>query len=190
MNRNLYDSLGIKKGASSEEIKKAYRKKASENHPDKGGDNEKMTEITRAYSVLGDEKKRARYDSTGHEEEEPFDKKFSEFIQRFLFQLIEQKNVDSTDLISALKNIAKQNILGTLQAKDSARAKVKKLERVLMRLEAKRENRISFIVEANLDFVKKEVGSYDEHLEFMEKVLECLDGYEYNFDPAMDENVS
>jgi len=178
----LYDSLGVDKKATAEDIKKAYRKKASENHPDKGGDNEKMTEITKAYGVLGNEKKRERYDSTGQEQEEPFDKRFQEFIQRFLLNLIETKNVDSTDLIGELKKIAGQNVLGTKQAKKECLAKKKRFEKVLMRLEAKAENRIAGIIQMNVDNCKKEDGNYDDHLEFMDKVLECLEGYEYNYD--------
>jgi len=182
MAKSLYDSLGVDKNSSAEDIKKAYRKKASENHPDKGGDNEKMTEITKAYSVLGNEKKRERYDSTGQEQEEPFDKRFQEFIQRFLLNLIETKNVDSTDLIGELKKIAGQNVLGTKQAKKECLAKKKRFEKVLMRLEAKAENRIAGIIQMNVDNCKKEDGNYDDHLEFMDKVLECLEGYEYNYD--------
>jgi len=181
---DLYDSLGVDKNSSADEIKKAYRKKASENHPDKGGDNEKMTEITKAYSVLGNEKKRERYDATGQEQEEPFDKRFQEFVQMFLLKLIETKNVDSTDLIGELKKIAKQNISGTKEAKKDCLARKKRFDKVLMRLEAKGENRIAGIIQMNMDNCKKEDGTYDDHLEFMGKVLECLDGYEYNYDTA------
>jgi len=187
---NLYESLGVDKGASADEIKKAYRKKASEHHPDKGGDNEKMTEITRAYGVLGNEKGRARYDSTGKEEEEPFDKRFQEFIQMFLLKLIETNNVDSTDLIGELKKIARQNIRGTEVAKKDCLARKKRFEKVLMRLEAKGENRIAGIIQMNVDNCKTEDGNYEDHLEFMGNVLECLDGYEYNYDTSLaDENI-
>ena len=189
-NNNLYESLGVDKGASADEIKKAYRKKASEHHPDKGGDNEKMTEITRAYGVLGNEKGRARYDSTGKEEEEPFDKRFQEFIQMFLLKLIETNNVDSTDLIGELKKIARQNIRGTEAAKKDCLARKKRFEKVLMRLEAKGENRIAGIIQMNVDNCKMEDGNYEDHLEFMGNVLECLDGYEYNYDTNLaDENI-
>ena len=188
MAKDLYDTLGVDKNASADEIKKAYRKKAGENHPDKGGDNSKMTEITKAYGVLGNQKKRDRYDATGQEQEEPFDKKFQEFIQKFLLQLIETRNVDSTNLIGELEKIARQNISGTKQAKNESEFKRKKFEKVLMRLEAKGENRISTIIEMNIDNCKKEEGVLQEHLDFMAKVLECLGGYMYNYDPAMDYN--
>ncbi len=70
--RDYYEVLGVQKGASDEEIKKAYRKMARENHPDLHPDKveeceEKMKEINEAYSVLSDAEKRQRYDQFGHD---------------------------------------------------------------------------------------------------------------------------
>jgi molecular chaperone DnaJ len=65
---DYYDILGVDKGASQEEIKKAYRKKAHKHHPDKSdGDEEKFKKVSEAYDVLSDEKKRAQYDKYGKE---------------------------------------------------------------------------------------------------------------------------
>lgn len=66
MANNYYDILGVSKSASAEEIKKAYRKKAHEHHPDKGnGSAEKFKEINEAYQVLSDQQKRQQYDQYG-----------------------------------------------------------------------------------------------------------------------------
>ena len=68
--RDYYEILGIAKNATAEEIKKAYRKKAIQYHPDKNpGDQtseDKFKEAAEAYEVLRDENKRARYDQFGH----------------------------------------------------------------------------------------------------------------------------
>ncbi len=69
--RDYYEVLGIQKGATDDEIKKAYRKMARENHPDLHPDKaseceEKMKEINEAYAVLSDPEKRQRYDQFGH----------------------------------------------------------------------------------------------------------------------------
>src|SRR5690606_17607911 len=64
--RDYYEVLGVTKGASADEIKKAFRKAAVEHHPDKGGDEAKFKEVNEAYEVLKDDKKRQRYDQFGH----------------------------------------------------------------------------------------------------------------------------
>jgi molecular chaperone DnaJ len=65
--KDYYSVLGLKKGASKDEVKKAFRKLAATYHPDKKtGNEEKYKEITEAYAVLGDDKKKAEYDAYGH----------------------------------------------------------------------------------------------------------------------------
>jgi DnaJ-class molecular chaperone len=58
-----YNTLGVAKNASPDEIKKAYRKLASQHHPDKGGDKAKFQEIQVAYDTLSDTNKRQQYDN-------------------------------------------------------------------------------------------------------------------------------
>lgn len=73
--RDYYEVLGVSKGASADEIKKAYRKMAIKYHPDRQGDKteaekkaaeEKFKEAAEAYDVLSDAEKRAKYDQFGH----------------------------------------------------------------------------------------------------------------------------
>lgn len=69
MSKDFYKTLGIEKGASADEIKKAYRKLAMKYHPDQNKDNkeaeEKFKELNEAYDVLKDDQKRAAYDRFG-----------------------------------------------------------------------------------------------------------------------------
>jgi curved DNA-binding protein len=77
--KDYYQVLGLKKGASSEEIKKAYRKLAIKYHPDKNPGNkeaeEKFKEINEAYAVLSDNQKKAQYDKFGSTD---FHRRFSQ----------------------------------------------------------------------------------------------------------------
>jgi molecular chaperone DnaJ len=67
--RDYYDVLGVQKGASKSEIKKSYRKLAMKYHPDKNKEknaSEKFKEVSEAYAVLSDDKKKSQYDQYGH----------------------------------------------------------------------------------------------------------------------------
>merc|ERR1712054_550480 len=65
--QEYYDILGVTKEATSAQIKKAYRKLAIKNHPDKGGDPEKFKKISVAYDTLSDPEKKELYDKYGKE---------------------------------------------------------------------------------------------------------------------------
>lgn len=66
MAKDYYDILGVSRDATAEDIKKAFRKKAHEHHPDKaGGDETKFKELNEAYQVLSDAEKRKQYDQFG-----------------------------------------------------------------------------------------------------------------------------
>ncbi len=65
-NKDYYETLGVDKSASQDDIKKAFRKLAHKYHPDKqGGDANRFKEVNEAYSVLSDDKKRAEYNAYG-----------------------------------------------------------------------------------------------------------------------------
>ena len=68
--RDYYEVLGVEKGATGAEIKKAFRRIAMKFHPDRNSDDknsdEKFKEAQEAYEVLGDEEKKSAYDRFGH----------------------------------------------------------------------------------------------------------------------------
>src|ERR1041385_136153 len=73
--RDYYETLGVSKTASQDEIRKAFRKLARQHHPDVAKDKKtaeaKFKEINEAYEVLGDADKRKRYDELGADWDQP-----------------------------------------------------------------------------------------------------------------------
>jgi DnaJ-class molecular chaperone len=63
--QNLYQTLGVNKDATADDIKRAYRKLASQHHPDRGGNTSTFQQIQAAYDTLGNADKRAAYDNPG-----------------------------------------------------------------------------------------------------------------------------
>ena len=61
--KDYYQTLGVGRTATADEIKKAYRKLASQHHPDKGGDTARFQELEEAYRTLSEPEKRAQYDN-------------------------------------------------------------------------------------------------------------------------------
>lgn len=68
---DLYQTLGVRKDASPEEIRREYRKAARRTHPDRGGKVEDFQAVEFAWRILGDQQKRLRYDSLGETVETP-----------------------------------------------------------------------------------------------------------------------
>jgi len=113
--RNYYDTLGVAKTASADEIKKAYRKLASQHHPDKGGDKAKFQEIQQAYDTLSDGQKRAQYDHPrpqfsggefGADAPFDFDSIFSMFGAKFQHPHQQRKQQAQVSLWISLRDVA------------------------------------------------------------------------------------
>lgn len=76
-NKSLYNILGVQQNDNCTDIKKAYFKLARTTHPDKGGDPERFKEITHAYEILSDEKKRHLYDTYGTTDEQSVEQNYN-----------------------------------------------------------------------------------------------------------------
>lgn len=129
-----YDTLGVPRDASAEEIKKAYRKKAKAAHPDrKGGDNTEMVAINRAKDTLLDDDKRKRYDETGTDDLKPPLQQMAEALIANAFDQVFDSDAELAGHIDVVKSLL------AVFAKELAQAEIeiKKAVVYLERLERK-----------------------------------------------------
>ena len=106
---NYYNLLNIDKSASNEEIKKAYKKLALKHHPDRGGDEIKFKEITEAYNILCDDKKRKDYDLFGSINTDNLTNPFDIFEKMFQFTDNDIDDMLNTSFSSGPKIFVKIN---------------------------------------------------------------------------------
>ncbi len=186
---DLYEVLGVDKDATADEIKEAYRNKAKEHHPDvKGGDNERMTEITIAWGVLKSESGRNRYDKTGQMEDTPFDVKFQELVQFAFLKIVEEvEDVASVNLLKQFNHYIKISVADNLKNKKIFEGRSAKLVRVKERLSAKGDNKIVRVLDINLHDIKMMLGNIDEQVKFLNDALEVINHYDYRIDPPVPE---
>ena len=173
--RNLYDVLAVTKNATAEQIKKAYRKLAMKHHPDKGGDELQFKELSIAYSVLSDEKKRNRYDETGQVEEER--DPFNEVLAAFVSDL--QDNVDSlnTDIIDVAKRKIKKEIKEVNLARIQTENKIKYLNFFLKRIKKDTESNVfNLVTKSKIDQLSSKLEAINKTMDIMKRMQDVFNG--------------
>lgn len=189
----LYDDIGVNEDASPEEIKKAYRDKAKENHPDKGGDKDRFQEIQHAYAVLSDPKKREYYDRTGQEQKnEPFQVKFSMFVNRYLINTLlscnDTKHDDMKTGFLVMVNRCIREAKNQLEKLKNDNKDVLKIEDVVKRFRAKNgsDDILGRTLKGEADIRRQhhdqQKAHFEDELEFLEKTKEMINEYTYDFE--------
>jgi curved DNA-binding protein CbpA len=132
---NHYETLGVPKSAKPDAIKRAYRKRASKAHPDKGGNAEEMKSLNKAYAILSDDSLRSQYDATGEDpRERPEDEiiltMISEAFTAMLQQDVQRAHVAwCVGFLQARQNETIKTLKSMREALDHARGKLNDVER-------------------------------------------------------------
>lgn len=183
--KDLYDILGVKKGATKDEIKSAYKDKAKQLHPDmEGGDEEKFKELQEAYDVLMDDDLRVFYDNTGEKEKVDFTERIISFLQsKVIIKITSANSFIRIDLIKrihqdidATETIYKNSI-------ETAEQSIEKIKFVTKRLRLKEgenvEDLFGEMLNEKLGDLESEIKFCHLELTFIEALRNFVDKYEY-----------
>jgi len=181
---DLYRLLGVKRGATKEEVRKAYRRKAKISHPDKGGSAEAFSALTVAHEVLSDERRREKYDATGEiETAKPnnFDGSAVEVIAQKLGLIIyaetELSELDIGTLIeqSIRDDIARRQ--ASIAEQSRAIERTAKLRARVKRKAEGGDNMLARVLDWHERSSKDHIKKNEEAVSSMERALEILEGY-------------
>lgn len=188
-NENFYDALGIDEDADTNKIKEAYRKKAKETHPDKGGDAYVFASIAFAYKVLSDPDARKEYDRFGSTSEDNDKEKaatlhLKSLIQNAVKQICKESSSRYIKLSQIVNKSLKQQIEQTKvnihDVKQTIKALEKQLHKVVKRKkkDKKQGNIYDGVIADLVDEAKDYLVQSQTQKEMLEQALKIAQEYE------------
>ncbi len=178
-----YSTLGIDEGADKDDIKKAYKKKASENHPDKvGGGSTEMVAINKAYSILSDEEKKSNYDKYGNSESNLEQDTKSVLCQLFMLLIDSTNNLEIDLKKSMIKNLNENSHEHHKQIKKN-RKQIKKYMKVKSKLKSKNKMFASTINEQMI-ILDHNIRESEYKIQVLELCLKNMDDFNYEFEQS------
>lgn len=184
---SLYDDLGVKKGASRDEIKKSYRRKAQKEHPDKGGSKETFHAIQKAYAVLGDYSRRAHYDATGEDGRAPSIREEALTVLSSVFmQILNNVDTDHTNVVQEISNFLQGEVRKMLQEIKNHQTGIAKRERALKRLKyvGNGPNIMEQMIQADIDGRKRGLEMGNHKNEVFAEAIRMLGDYSWQASPV------
>lgn len=187
-----YDTLGVPRDATPDQIKKAHRKAVKEHHPDKGGNPETFNAVQRSYALLSDEERRQHYDKTGETQDDVLKRKQNELMEtcaRIVQEVIESAvDMNTTDIAKMIRQKLKAN---GMQVRDAILQNDKRLERVRTMMKRLKKNKKASPNSGVVGEVTKRIeGEVIAHghklkqaLDLHVRVEAIFEAYDYEFEP-------
>jgi len=180
-----YETLGVSPDATPDEIKRAYRAKASKLHPDReGGSDEEMSALNRAFECLSDPERRAIYDQTGADASaSPLnDQARGILMDAFMFLLQSEQEHDRMQVVEGYIQRSKSKIIGERAQAENHRKKLAKRRDKIIAKDG--ENLFQMLIDDQITRVNQAIAQMDGAVAIHDAALERLKGYE-SIDEAM-----
>lgn len=187
---NPYSTLGVSPSADTAEIKRAYKKRVKEAHPDAGGTAEEFSNVGKAYRLLTDQTTRDRYDKTGTTEEQA-DNKTANAINslgaRFVAAL-GMPDIDTVDVVRRVRNSIEHDINELAGMINKQKTEIQKIERVKKRIVKKGKTLHDFVSAAYDDLIRdgrKKILNAEDEIATFKIAMDLLK--DYSCKPAHEE---
>ena len=182
---DLYNILGLDRKASKKDIKKAYKKKAKENHPDINPDSEEFVKVNKAYSILSDSVKRIAYDKYGQEDDN-MDKQVRGLILRLMEEMVKVKPDKPVAYFRRKTNEMQQNIKEGIRQKKREITIIRKFMDRVVKIDPFVTEHFNSRIEALNDVVKR--YTYDRDV--TKKAYQFFKHYIFKEDRKEDSNLA
>jgi len=178
--KNLYDILGIKKKASQEEIKQAYKKEIKKHHPDKGGDKDEFIKVNKAYLVLSDYSRRKEYDKTGKTEIDNLDTMAINEIAKHFNEVLKSDKFENLDIIQFIVKYVQKDIKKHEEAVKGAKKtkeKILKYKKRVIKVKKKGNNLFTSVLKEKINRIDSDIRAIKQKIEVFKLVIKKLKDY-------------
>lgn len=180
---DFYEALDIPKDATTADIKSAYRKKAKTEHPDAGGSAERFSAIEKAYRVLSDEDRRAKYDETGETEENDEGAMVRQAVDGVMAEVMENFDPEQ-DLMKAALQVIDAKLSEIRGSKAKTNQKVERLEKALSRIKKDTEKVVSSLMQSRAKALKRDIALLEQAERVVGRAREIVSKVEYEADES------
>jgi curved DNA-binding protein CbpA len=180
-----YETLGVPTNATPEDIKAGYRRAARKAHPDKGGSDEKMAKVNKAYEVLGNAEARVHYDQFGEDPGAPQDGATEMLIELFSLAI----NACDGDVVKFVNGRLKDATDEIRQRREACDRKIKSLTKKAGRVKTKGSavNLFQMLLESRINEQKSLLVAIGRTAETVQQAIALMDHYESGYvEPAPD----
>ena len=191
----LYQILGITPQANDAEIKAAHRRAVKAHHPDMGGDARRFQQAQRAYDILSDPDRRARYDATGIEEDPVAvteEQRAQSAIAAHIVQFIgSADDLNTTDIVVAIRGAMRRQKATHEEACRTIDRRLKRVDTLRERLHRKddKEGALSALLGERERDLKSALAMEQAQIDVLDRALAMLEDYSYRLDPSPTEEA-
>lgn len=183
---DLYETLEVPKTASKAEIRRAYKRKASKAHPDKGGTKESFQMVSHAHAVLTDDKRREKYDAGGGDEQ-PLDRNaalMSELVGAFMHVIENASDPTRIDVVAEVKRKIDYRIAQAQDKRKQTARHLNKISRAQKRIKrkGKGENFFANALAKIASDGERNIREIDAQVEDLEAMYVLIAQYSYEVD--------